>query len=319
MATARRSALLTWPCPAELLTPLAALEVDIVSLGPGAATQAGMIAAIAGRSVLLCHPGVPVGAPVIEAGREHLRVVSTVAVGYDNIDVATCRKYAIAVGHTPGVVVEATADLTYGLIVAVMRGIISGDRFVRAGGWVNGPAPLGHDLRGKTLGIVGMGAIGTAVARRAAVSGMTVAYTNRRPAAPNGVNAEFLALDRLLARADCVVVLAPLSEQTRGMFDAATFGAMKRGAYFVNAARGPLVDTLALCAALESGQLGGAAIDVVDPEPIPAEHPLLALPNLFVTPHIGTATYETRSAMASLMVANAVAALRGEPLPAPVP
>jgi glyoxylate reductase len=200
-----------------------------------------------------------------------------------------------------------------------MRGIISGDRFVRTGRWLSGQAPLGHDLQAKTLGIVGMGAIGTAVARRASASGMTIVYTNRRPAAATPVPAQFLALTDLLARADCVVILAPLTAATHGMMNAEAFAQMKRGAYFINAARGPLVDSGALYEALVSGQLGGAAVDVVDPEPLPSEHPLLALPNFFITPHIGTATYETRKAMVRLMVANAVAGVRGEPLPAAVP
>jgi glyoxylate reductase len=319
MAADRAKALLTWPCPTHLLAPLDALDVDIEPLAEGAGTSAGMQAAIAGKIALLCHPWVPVDAAVIDAGRASLRVVSTVAVGYDNIDVAACRRYGIAVGHTPGVVVEATADLTYGLILAVMRGIISGDRFVRTGRWLSGQAPLGHDLQAKTLGIVGMGAIGTAVARRASASGMTIVYTNRRPAAATPVPAQFLALTDLLARADCVVILAPLTAATHGMMNAEAFAQMKRGAYFINAARGPLVDSGALYEALVSGQLGGAAVDVVDPEPLPSEHPLLALPNFFITPHIGTATYETREAMVRLMVANAVAGVRGEPLPAAVP
>ena len=319
MTERRLTALLTWPCPAPILAPLEQLGAAIEQLAPGAETSAGMQAAIAGKDALLCHPWVPVDASVIEAGRERLRVVSTYAVGYDNIDVAACRQHGIAVGHTPGVVVEATADITYALILAVMRGIISGDRFVRDGKWMAGLAPLGHDLRGKTLGIVGMGAIGTAVARRAIASGMRIAYTNRRGAPSTSIDAEFLAFDELLKRSDCIVVLAPLSVQTRGIINRAAFAKMKPGAFLVNAARGPLVDTDGLYEALASGHLAGAAVDVVDPEPLPADHPLLTLPNFFVTPHIGTATFETRHAMATLMVANAVAGLRGEPLPAPVP
>lgn len=319
MANDPVKALLTWPCRAELLAPLEALGVELELLPAAAQTVAGMSAAITGKSALLCHPWVPVNAAVIAAGRPSLRVVSTVAVGYDNIDIAACREADVAVGHTPGVVVEATADIAYALVLAVMRGIISGDRFVRSGAWTSGQAPLGHDLRAKTLGIIGMGAIGNAVARLAAVSGMTIVYSNRRPAVATAVPAEFLAPDALLERADCVLILAPLTAQTRGIIDARALARMKTSAYLVNAARGPLVDSAALYDALANGRLAGAAVDVVDPEPLPPDHPLLRLPNFFITPHIGTATTETRDAMAGLMVANAVAGLRGEPLPAAVP
>jgi glyoxylate reductase len=319
MPTEPTAALLTWPCPAHILAPLVDMGVEIEALAAGSGTVAGMEAAIVGKTALLCHPWVPVTAAVIHAGRDNLRVVSTNAVGYDNIDIAACRRQGIVVGHTPGVVVEATADIAFALILSVMRGVIGGDRFVRSGGWIHGQAPLGHDLRAKTLGIIGMGAIGSALAKRAAVSGMTIVYNNRRPAAAMPVAAEFLTFDALLERADCVVVLVPLSAQTRGLIGAEALARMKPGAYLVNAARGPLVDSTALYDALASGRLAGAAVDVVDPEPLPADHPLLTLPNFFITPHIGTATVETRDAMSSLMVANAVAGLRGEPLPAPVP
>jgi len=318
MSTPAFHALITWPCPADILAPLIDLGVAFQPLARGADNEAGMLAGVAGKDALLCHPWVPVNEAVIAAG-DRLRVISTYAVGYDNIDVPACRQRRILLGHTPGVVVEPTADVTYALILSVMRGIIAGDRYVRTGAWLRGIAPHGHDLWGRTLGIIGMGAIGTAVARRATASGMKIAYTNRRPKSDAPIDAEFLPLDDLLARADCIVVLAPLNAETRGMIGAAQFAKMKRGAFFVNAARGALVDTQALHDALASGQLNGAAVDVLEPEPIGADHPLLALPNFFITPHIGTATDETRRAMAQLMVANAVAGLRGEPLPAAVP
>jgi glyoxylate reductase len=310
--------LLAWPCPENLLKPLAALGARIDRVAPGPQTSAAMQAAIREADALLCTPWTAVDAAVVAAA-DRLRVVSTVAVGYDNIDVGACRKRGIAVGHTPGVVVESTADLAFGLVLAVMRGIIAGDRFVRAGSWTAAQLPLQHDLAGKTLGILGMGAIGTSVARRAVASGMRIAYTNRRPAANAPAGAAYLPFDDLLAQADCLLVLAPLSEQTRGIIGRAALAKLKPGAYLVNAARGPLVDSDALYAALAGGRLGGAAVDVTDPEPLPGDHPLLTLPNFFITPHIGTSTVETRSAMAELMVANAVAGLRGEPLPAAVP
>lgn len=276
-----------------------------------------MIAAIAGKHALLCHPFAPLRREILDAGGD-LRVVSTVAVGYDNIDIAALRERGIAIGHTPGVVVESTADVTYALILGIMRRIFIGDRYVRAGSWLGGMDALGNDLAGKTLGIVGMGAIGMAVARRARASGMRIAYANRRPRTDAG-DAKFLSFDELLAAADCVCVLAPFSRETAKMFDATAFAKMKSGAYFVNAARGGIVDTQALHDTLASGHLAAAGVDVLDPEPIGADHALLALPNFFITPHIGTATYETRGAMAARCVANAVAGLRGEPLLSPVP
>ncbi|GAC1309174.1 MAG: D-glycerate dehydrogenase [Vulcanimicrobiaceae bacterium] len=309
-------ALLTWDCPEELLAPLRAMNVEIARFGRQE-SQADMCAAIADKHALLCHPFAPVTRSVIDAA-PHLRVVSTVAVGYDNIDRAALRERGIPLGHTPNVVVESTADLTYALLLGIMRRVLAGDRYVRAGSWTAGMDALGNDLAGRTLGIVGMGAIGMAVARRARASGMRIVYANRRPRT-DAPEATFLTLEALLGSADCVCVLAPFSKETAKMFDARAFATMKPGAYFVNAARGGIVDTQALHDALASGHLKAAAVDVLDPEPIGADHPLLKLPNFFITPHIGTATVETRGAMAALCVANAVAGLRGEPLVTPVP
>lgn len=309
-------ALLTWECPDALLAPLRAIDVAVAFV-PGLKSEAQMSAAIADKHALICHPWVPVTRTVIAAAPE-LRVVSTVAVGYDNIDVAALTERGIAVSHTPGVVVEATADVAYGLLLAIMRRIFAGDRYVREGAWLRGIDAFGNDLAEKTLGIVGMGAIGMALARRARASGMRIVYTNRRPRT-DAPDATFATFDELLATADAVCVLTPLSAETAKMFDARAFAAMKRGAYFVNAARGGVVDTQALYDALASGHLTAAAVDVLDPEPIGGDHPLLGLPNFFITPHIGTSTFETRGAMASLCIANVVAVLRGEPALTPVP
>lgn len=275
-----------------------------------------MCAAMSDVHALLCHPFAPITRAVIMSAPA-LRVVSTVAVGYDNIDLGALRERRIPLGHTPGVVVESTADLTYALILGIMRRMFAGDRYVRSGAWPAGSDALGNDLAGKTLGIVGMGAIGMALARRARASGMRVVYANRRPRS-DAPEATYATFDELLRTADCVTVLAPFSPETAKMFDARAFAAMKAGAYFVNAARGGIVGTQALHDALASGHLAAAAVDVLDPEPIGADHPLLRLTNFFITPHIGTATHETRGAMAALCIANAVAGLRGEPLLTPV-
>jgi glyoxylate reductase len=316
--SAMQRALFTFPPPAALTQPLTQAGISFDALDASERNETGLRARLPGVNALLCTPWIAVGESAL-ANADTLRVVSTCAVGYDNIDIAACHRRGIAVGHTPGVVVEPTADIALGLILAVMRGIVSGDRFVRAGAWLRGEYPLGRDLHGATLGIVGMGAIGTALAKRALACGMKVIYANRnpRPDAPLGVT--FTTFDELIANADCVVALVPLSAQTRKMFSRDVFARMKRGAFFVNVGRGGLVDTDALHDALRDGPLAAAGVDVIDPEPFGADHPILALPNFVVTPHIGTSTIETRGAMFSLMLANAIAGLRGEPLPAAVP
>lgn len=247
-----------------------------------------------------------------------LRVIAQTAVGYNNIDVAACTRRGIPVGYTPGVLVDATADLTFGLVLCAARRIHEGWDYVRQGMWrANKGMGLGVDLAGKTLGIVGMGRIGAAVARRAVAFGMRVIYHNRTRRADDGdFGARYAAFDELLREADFVVVLLPLSAATQKAFGAAQFALMKPTAYFVNASRGAVVDTEALTEALATGRIAYAALDVTDPEPIPADHPLLALPNVLVTPHIGSATVETRAAMAMLTADNMLAGLAGKPLPA---
>jgi glyoxylate reductase len=246
-----------------------------------------------------------------------LRVIVKSAVGYDNIDIEACTRRGIPVGYTPGVLVEATADLTFGLLLTVARRLHEGWDRVRAGKWENNTEiPFGIDLYGKKLGIVGMGQIGAAVAKRAQASGMIVLYTNRRRRRDEEkIQATYVKLDKLLEESDFVVVLTPLTKETRGMFGAEQFSKMKRTAYFINAARGAIVDTDSLVQALKDGQIAYAALDVTDPEPLPPDHPLLTLPNVFITPHMGSATIETRNRMALLAVDNLLAGLEGKRLP----
>ena len=244
-----------------------------------------------------------------------LRVISTITVGYENIDVAECTRRGIAVSNSRGSLTDATADIVYLLILAAYRRIGEGVNWARDGRWMSGMAPIGDDLAGSTLGIVGMGEIGMAVARRARISGMQIVYSNRsRRADDREVGARYVDFAELLRTADCIVVLVPLDERTRGMFGAAQFAAMK-AAYFINASRGPVVDTTALHEALVAGTLTGAALDVTDPEPLPPEHPLLLLPNVFITPHIGSATRQTRERMSYFAARNLIAGLAGDRLP----
>ncbi len=247
-----------------------------------------------------------------------LRVVSSMAVGVDNVDLAACTARGIPVGHTPDVLTETTADLAFALLLAAARRLREGVDFVRAGEW--GPWDpallLGEEVHGSTLGIVGLGRIGKAVARRAAGFGMRVLYHSRRPD-PAAVDAEYRDdLHALLADSDHVVVLVPLTDETHHLIDAHALAAMKRTATLVNAARGPIVDQEALHVALRDGIIAAAGLDVTDPEPMPSDDPLLDLPNCIVVPHVGSATRRARAAMADLAAANLLAGLRGERLPA---
>jgi glyoxylate reductase len=254
-----------------------------------------------------------------------LRVVSQMAVGVDNVDLAACAAREIPVGNTPDVLTDATADLTLALLLAAARRLPEGMAAVRSGEW--GPwRPswlLGLELRGARLGIVGMGRIGRAVAERATAFGMEVVYAareGRAPAGSPGASAAgpastALPLAELLRTSDVVSLHCPLTPETRGLIDAGVLAQMKPGALLVNTARGPVVDQDALAEALHAGRLGGAALDVTDPEPLPPDHPLLAAPNLIVLPHLGSATHATRERMARLAVENLAAGLAGRPLP----
>lgn len=243
----------------------------------------------------------PITRRVLESN-PNLRIVSNLAVGYNNIDVEAARELGIAIGNTPGVLTEATADLTMALMLAVLRRIVEADRELREEGrceWE--PLKLlGASLQGKTLGIVGMGRIGSAVASRARAFGMNVAGIRRGG-----------SLEELLAQSDVVSLHVPLSRETRHLIDAGALAKMKRGAYLINTSRGALVDEDALCDALESGQLRGAGLDVYEFEP--AVNPrLLTMKNVVILPHIGSATEEARTAMARIAATNVLRYLRGE-------
>ncbi len=240
-----------------------------------------------------------------------LRAIANFAVGTDNIDLDAATARGIPVGNTPDVLTDATADLAFALILALARGIVSGAETVRAGEWLTwDPAgDLGTDLAGATLGIVGRGRIGDAVARRAAGFGMEIVHSSRSSGLP---------LEELLERADVVSLHTPLTPDTRHLIDARALARMKPTALLVNTARGGIVDQDALREALIEGRIGGAALDVTDPEPLPGDDPLLDAPNLLVVPHLGSATRRTRARMAEMAVENLLAALDGRPMPHPV-
>jgi glyoxylate reductase len=252
----------------------------------------------------------PVGADVLDAA-PGLKAIANMAVGTDNIDVEAAAARGIAVGNTPDVLTDATADLAFALLLALARRIVPGAAMVRAGEWRTWePAgDLGADLVGHTLGIVGWGRIGQAVARRAGGFGMEVIHSSRSSGVP---------LEELLERSDFVSLHTPLTPETRHLIDAGALVLMKPTALLINTARGGVVDQDALREALHAGTIGGAALDVTDPEPLPPDHPLLDAPNLLVVPHMGSATVRTRAKMAAMAVENLLAALDGRPMPHPV-
>jgi glyoxylate reductase len=249
---------------------------------------------------------------------EQLKIIANVAVGYNNIDVDYAHKRGVTVTNTPDVLTDAVAAFTWGLILAVTRRLAEGDRLIRRGGW-NGWAfdfMLGTDLRGKQLGLVGLGRIARAVADKAPAFGMHVAYTSRSEARYQG--GEAMSLDRLLTTSDVVSIHVPLAPETRHLIDKRLLARMKRSAYLINTARGPVVDEDALAWALEARLIAGAALDVYEEEPV--VHPgLLALDNVLLVPHLGSGTTETRTAMADLAARNVVEVLAGRPPVTPVP
>ncbi|MCC8391605.1 D-glycerate dehydrogenase [Paraburkholderia sp. MMS20-SJTR3] len=254
--------------------------------------------------------------PAMLEGASRLKALSTISVGYDQFDVDDLTRRGIVLAHTPDVLTESTADTVFSLILASARRVVELAEWVKAGQWRAsiGPAQFGLDVQGKTLGIVGLGRIGGAVARRAALGfNMKVLYTNRQPNphAEQAYGARRVELAELLASADFVCLQVPLTAQTRHLIGAAELRAMKKSAILINASRGATVDEAALIDALRDGTIHGAGLDVFDTEPLPADSPLLSLPNVVALPHIGSATHETRHAMAVNAAENLVAALAG--------
>lgn len=250
-----------------------------------------------------------------------LKVVSQMAVGLDNIDLPACTTHGIKVGHTPDVLTETTADTAWALLAASVRRLPEGQQAVKDGGWGSWDPRwlLGGDLQQTTLGIVGLGRIGTAVARRAQGFQMRVLYTgpNRKPDQERELGVQYCPLVKLLRQSDHVILAAPLTTHTRHLIDRETLGMMRNKATLVNVSRGGLVDQEALWEALTKNQIARAALDVTDPEPLPPDHPLLQLDNCLVIPHLGSASLRTRAAMARLAVDNLVQGLSGRAMTAP--
>jgi glyoxylate reductase len=248
-----------------------------------------------------------------------LKVVSNMAVGYDNIDIKAATDHGLPVGNTPGVLTETTADFAFALLMAVARRVVEGADYARAGKWKTwGPKLLtGQDVHGATLGIVGFGRIGQGMARRAAGFNMRVLYYDvfRREDLESSLGVTYAEMDTLLAQSDFITIHTDLNEQTRHMFNSAAFAKMKPNSILINTARGPIVDTEALNQALRNGGIRAAALDVTEPEPIPGDSPLLTLPNCLIVPHMASASVATRAKMAEMAARNLLSGLNGTRLP----
>ncbi|WLR49394.1 D-glycerate dehydrogenase [Halobacillus litoralis] len=253
----------------------------------------------------------------------NLSIIANMAVGYDNVDVKTAETLDIAVTHTPDVLTETTADLTFGLLMATARRVVEASQYIKDNKWEHwSPLMLaGTDIHGKTIGIVGMGRIGEAVAKRAKGFGMNILYYNRsrKPEAEESHGASYADFKGLLEQSDYVVCLTPLTDETHHMFNKEAFHSMKKDAFFINASRGATVDEEALYEAIINKDIAGAGLDVFEQEPISSDHPLLSCPEVVCLPHIGSATKETRYNMMKLSLDNLVHHFQGKPLLTPVP
>eukprot|EP00914_Ancora_sagittata_P028370 GHVO01055941.1.p1 GENE.GHVO01055941.1~~GHVO01055941.1.p1 ORF type:complete len:337 (+),score=38.28 GHVO01055941.1:2-1012(+) len=282
--------------------------------------QEELMKGVVGKDALFCLLTDKIDKNVIQAAGPQLKVIGTMSVGYEHIDLAECKSRGIIVGYTPDVLTDATAELTVALLLATSRRIVEGAAAVKSGEWSTW-APLwmcGPGLHGSTIGIVGLGRIGMATAKRLRPFGIErLLYTGRseKPEAQD-VNAEFVSLDTLLEKSDFVIATCPLNDHTKNLFNMSAFSKMKKSAVFINSSRGGVVDQDDLYTALSTQVIGAAGLDVTVPEPLPPSHPLLTLNNCVVLPHIGSANNETRNTMSALTAKNIIAALSNQPLPA---
>jgi glyoxylate reductase len=311
----RPAVLLTRRVPSAVFRTLeSACDVELYD-GPSPSTPAELGRRLSRKRGLICLLTDPVTSDVLDAA-EDLEIVANIAVGYDNIDVAHAKRLGIVVTNTPDVLTEAVAEFTWGLILAVTRRICEGDRLVRRGEWTGWTLDfmLGTELRGRQLGIIGRGRIGRAVAARAPAFGMRAVFA-ARPGTPIG--SDELSFDELLVSSDVISLHVPQNTSTRHLFNRRTLARMKRSAFLVNTARGPVLDEEALGWALKERLIAGAALDVYEREP--DVHPsLMNMENVVLAPHHGSATRDTRTAMADLAVRNVLAVLAGEPPITPV-
>ncbi len=304
------SLLVTRRIPSSVLSRLeAACDVDLYT-GESAIPRDELLRRVRGKQALMCLLTDAIDAELLDAGGD-LKIVANIAVGYNNVDVAAANARGVIVTNTPDVLTESVADFTWALILALTRRVSEGDRVVRSGTWKGWALDfmLGTDVRGKQLGLVGMGRIARAVAARAPAFGMRVAFADSGDFAVDG--ARRLSFDELLTTSDVVSLHVPLVDETRHLIDKRALARMKRSAYLINTARGPVVDEAALAWALEQHLIAGAALDVYEHEP-KVQPALMTMENVLLVPHLGSATTETRTAMADLAASNVLAVLGGE-------
>ena len=313
---------ITGRVPAAAVDMLAA-EHDVISWeSETLVSRDVLLQRVAGADAIVSLLTEKVDGELLDAAGPQVRVVANVAVGFNNIDIAACRERGVVATNTPGVLTDATADIAMALILMSTRRLAEGERVIRSGTtWQWGMFyMLGTSIQGRRLGIVGMGQIGAALARRAKAFGMTIAYSNRSPIADE-LAAELdcvrLDLDQMLATSDVVSLHCPYSTATHHLIGAAELGRMRPDAFLINTARGPVVDEAALAEALRSGVIAGAGLDVFEHEPA-IDPRLLSLDNAVLIPHLGSATIETRTAMATLAATNVLAVLRGDTAPTPI-
>lgn len=312
------SILITRKLPSSVLQRVEAVCAVDLYTGKDAIPRAELLERVKGKDALICLLTDTIDETVLDTAGAQLKIVADVSVGYNNINVPACRARGVIATHTPDVLTNACADFTWGLILAVTRRLGEGERVVRAGKWAGWSLDymLGMELRGKQLGLIGLGRIGRAVAEKAPAFGMRVAYTTDPPVDLPGATP--MPLDRLLATSDVVSVHVPMTPQTRHLIDQKALTKMKRTGYLINTSRGPVVDEAKLAWALKERLIAGAALDVYENEP--EIHPdLFGLENVLLIPHLASATTETRTAMADLAASNVLSVLAGQPPLTPVP
>lgn len=321
----RPSVLVTRPDVAKEALDLLAEKCDVdVWSEDKPIPRPALLQKIAGKDALFCLVTEKVDRELLDAAGSNLKVVGTMSVGYDHVDVSECRKRRIAIGNTPHVLTDATAELGIALLLATCRRLFEAHEAIGSGEWARcawSPTWMcGSEIRGSTVGIVGMGNIGLGILERLKAFKVSRFLYHSRTHKPSAevLGAQFTRLDDLLKQSDFVIVCCALNPETKGMFNREAFNLMKKTATFINISRGPVVDQEALCEALTSGKIRSAGLDVMTPEPLPEDHLLRKVPNCVLLPHIGSAATETRTAMAVLTAQNILAALEGIPMPATV-
>lgn len=313
-------ALITAPIPAAAVERVTQeIEASFQYTAQPVMPRGELLEAVIGVEGILCLLNDRIDAELLDAAGESLKVVSTMSVGFDHIDVQACRERGVAIGNTPGVLTETTADLTLALLLATARRLPEGMAAVRDGSWGAWQPEwmVGRDLAGATVGIVGMGRIGQAVARRLTGFGCRILYsgTGEKENLDPALGASYRTLEKLLEESDFVTLHCPYNERTHHLMNRATLARMKPSAILINTTRGGVVDQEALWEALDSGTIAAAGLDVTTPEPLPTDHPLLALPNCTILPHLGSASIATRTRMALMAADNLIAGINGVPLP----